>query len=66
MRITGTLLALLLLTQTAWALNGVPSWNLTPCCSSKVQVLAPLLEVQDLARLGSISVEPGLVFTRPS
>ena len=54
------------LAQTAAALNAVPSWNLTPVCSSKVQDLASSLEVQDLARLGSISVPPALVLTRPS
>jgi len=54
------------LAQTAAALNAVPSWNFTPCCSSKLQTLASGDTVHDLARLGSISVPPGLVLTKPS
>jgi len=39
---------------TASALNGVPSWNFTPCRSVRVTVLPSALIVQALASIGTI------------
>ncbi len=54
------------LKQTASALNGSPSWNVTPSC--RVNVYAwPLSETsQSVARPGTTSVPPGARVTSPS
>ena len=47
------------LAQTASALNGVPSWNLTPSRRWNVHVRPSLLVSHDVARDGTTSEVPG-------
>jgi hypothetical protein len=54
------------LKQTAAALNGVPSENLTPLRSAKVQIRWFLLTFQPVARLGAGMLVPVLKPTRLS
>src|SRR5512133_26622 len=54
------------LKQTAAALNGVPSWNLTPRRRKNVQVRPSLLVVQCVASLGTTCVPPRSTSTRLS
>ena len=52
--------------QTAFALNGVPSWKRTPVRSLNVHTRPPFVAVHDFASFGTTIVVPDLSPTRPS
>ena len=54
------------LKHTAAALNGSPSWNVTPVCSSNVQASPSSLADHSRASSGTTSVDPGAVVTSVS
>ena len=49
---------------TSSALNGLPSWNLTPLRSWNVQTLPPLLGFHEVAREGSTFQLSSVVVSR--